>query len=138
MWCAPLVVCSSFSFRFIIYRNDIGGLNLMKDGRFGKRLKECREKKGFTQEQLAEKTGMSVGYISSVERGASFPRFENLILLLNTLEVSADSVFCDVVPFSVSYRVNGISEKLSSLPPESLSRILEVMELLIKQESEKK
>ena len=110
----------------------------MKDGRVGKRLKECREKKGLKQEQLAEKTGMSVGYISSVERGASFPRFENLILLLNTLEVSADSVFCDVVPFSVSYRVNEISEKLSSLPPESLSRILEVMDLLIKQESEKK
>ena len=110
MWYASLVVCSSLSFRSIIYRNDIGGLNRMKDGRVGKRLKECREKKGLTQEQLAEKTGMSVGYISSVERGASFPRFENLILLLNTLEVSADSVFCDVVPFSEIKRLSCMIE----------------------------
>ena len=47
----------------------------------GKRIKECREKANLTQEALAEKVGCSATYISAVERGASFPRGVNLLLL---------------------------------------------------------
>ncbi len=68
----------------------------MIDKRIGKRIKECRERLGLTQEQFAEKIGVGVNYISTVERGASFPRCEKLIAILNGLEVSADAIFCDV------------------------------------------
>ena len=37
----------------------------------GGRIKEQRKKKGYTQEQLAEKLDVTVGYISQVERGAT-------------------------------------------------------------------
>lgn len=43
------------------------------DKRIGKRIKECREKLGMTQEDFSEKTKFSVNYISMVERGGSFP-----------------------------------------------------------------
>ena len=46
------------------------------------------------EDQLAEKLDLTTNYISTVERGASFPRCEKLILLLNGLETSADAVFC--------------------------------------------
>ena len=58
----------------------------MIDKRIGKRLKQRREELGLTQEDLAEKLGLTPNYISTVERGASFPRCEKLILLLNGLE----------------------------------------------------
>ena len=45
----------------------------MIDKRIGQRIKECRERIGLTQEQFSEKTGLSVNYISTVERGGSFP-----------------------------------------------------------------
>lgn len=105
----------------------------MIDKRVGKRIKECREKIGLTQEAFAEKTGLSVNYISTLERGSSFPRCERLIAILNALDVSADAIFCDVVNRSARYKENEVSEKLINLPPEERNKILQVMEVMIKQ-----
>ena len=41
----------------------------MIDKRIGKRIKEQREALGLTQEQFAEKIGVTTNYISTVERG---------------------------------------------------------------------
>ncbi len=108
----------------------------MIDARIGKRIKECREKIGLTQEQFAEKTGLTTNYISTVERGASFPRCEKLITILNALEVSADAIFCDVLIHSNTYKSSSLSDELSTLSPEAQKRILQIVELMIKQEKE--
>lgn len=105
----------------------------MIDKRIGKRFKERREELGLTQEQLAEKLGLTVNYISTIERGASFPRCEKLILLLNGLETSADSIFCDVVSFSNDYKASYLSEKLAGLPGDDKKRIIDCMEIMIQQ-----
>ena len=70
-------------------------INIYKE--IGKRFKENREKLKITQSEFAKKIGVSVTYISSVERGLSFPRGDKLVAMLNALNTSADSVFCDVV-----------------------------------------
>ena len=108
----------------------------MIDKRIGKRIKECRERLGLTQEQFSEKTGLSVNYISTVERGGSFPRYEKLITIINGLEVSADAIFCDVINGSVEYveyKENEISRRISALPTEEQNKILEMLDLMIKQ-----
>ena len=64
----------------------------MIDKRIGKRVKQCRERLGISQEELAEKTGLTTNYISTVERGMSFPRCEKLIILLNGLESTSSTV----------------------------------------------
>lgn len=110
----------------------------MIDKRIGKRIKECRENLGLTQEQFAEKTGLSVNYISTIERGGSFPRCERLITILNGLNVSADAVFCDVVNHCTIYQANNISERLSDLPIEEQNRILSTLDFLIQQAHEKR
>ena len=53
----------------------------MIDKRIGKRVKQCRERLGLSQEELAEKTGLTANDISTIERGMSFPRCEKLIIL---------------------------------------------------------
>ena len=108
----------------------------MIDARIGKQIKEYREKIGLTQEQFAEKTGLTTNYISTVERGASFPRCEKLITILNALEVSADAIFCDVLIHSNTYKSSSLSDELSTLSPEAQKRILQIVELMIKQEKE--
>lgn len=50
----------------------------MIDPRIGKRIKESRERLGLTQEQFAEKAGFTANYISTLERGKSFPRTQFL------------------------------------------------------------
>ena len=107
----------------------------MIDKRIGKRVKQCRERLGLSQEEFAEKTGLTANYISTVERGMSFPRCEKLIILLNGLEVSADAIFCDVLEHSTSYKSSELSEKLASLSPQAQKRILQMVELMIQQEA---
>ena len=108
----------------------------MIDKRIGKRMKEVREKLGITQEELAERTGLTPNYISTVERGAAFPRCEKLILLLNGLETSADAVFCDVLTHSTSFKASQLSDELATLSPEAQKRIMQIVELMIRQEKE--
>lgn len=110
----------------------------MIDKRIGKRIKECREKLGLTQEQFAEKVGLTPIYISSVERGAAFPRCERLVAIINGLQTSADSIFCDVVDYSSEYKSSKLSNDIASLPIESQTRILNMVELMIQQEKENK
>ena len=106
---------------------------IMIDKRIGKRVKTRREELGFTQAELAEKVGVGVNYISTLERGVSFPRWDHLIKVLNGLQTSADSIFCDVLDYSGGYRESLLSEELNKIPPEAKSNILEVVELLISQ-----
>ena len=105
----------------------------MVDIRIGKRIKECREKLGLTQEQFSEKTGLSTNYISTVERGAAFPRCEKLILILNALEVPANAIFCDVVKGSQRYRETMLTHALEALPLEKRKDILDLVEFMVKQ-----
>ena len=124
-------------FAIILNRNDLvkGWLSVI-DKRIGKRIKECRERLGLTQEQFAEKVGMATNYISTVERGASFPRCENLITILNGLGVTADAIFCDVIDQPTEYQRSKISRELAELPPDAQKRILQMLELMIRQERE--
>ena len=61
----------------------------------GEQIKRCREKRGFTQEQLAEKIGVSIETISSIERGIKMPRLQNFVAIANQLGVSADELLQD-------------------------------------------
>lgn len=105
----------------------------MIDKRVGERIKKRREELGLTQERFAEKIGLTTGYISAVEQGKSFPRYEKLILIINGLETSADTIFYDVLDYSCPARASVLSEMISELPVEDQKRILEAVEFMIKQ-----
>ena len=105
----------------------------MIDKRIGKRIKQRREQIGLTQEQFAEKLGVAPNYISTIERGASFPRCEKLIAIINGLETSADAIFCDVIDHTTEYRAYVLSRKLQALPPADQKRILEIVEFMVQQ-----
>jgi transcriptional regulator with XRE-family HTH domain len=56
-------------------------------------LKEYRRKKGFTQEKLAEKAGISANYLSMVEICRQFPTPEVLDRLAHTLNIQTFQLF---------------------------------------------
>lgn len=105
----------------------------MIDKRVGKRIKQRREQLGLTQEQFAEKLGVATNYISTIERGASFPRYEKLVAIINALETSADAIFCDVVTHSLECKSYMLLDKMRDLPPEEQNRILETLDFLVQQ-----
>ena len=57
---------------------------------FGKRLKQAREKRGFSQRELAERSNVGEKMIWLYENGQSEPNIGNLLKLVTELSVSAD------------------------------------------------
>ena len=60
---------------------------------FGQRVQELREERGLTQEQLAEAAGLSVEYVSKIERGLASPSFSVIARLIEVLEGSPHELF---------------------------------------------
>lgn len=55
-------------------------------------LKLYRKQNGYTQEQVAEKLGVSRQAVAKWERGESVPDIENVIALADMYEVTVDSL----------------------------------------------
>ena len=66
-------------------RCDVDTKNVKKS--VGKKIKFFREKCGFTQEELSERVGLSQNYLSSIERGSSFPSQGKLVLIIDELDI---------------------------------------------------
>ena len=62
---------------------------------FGKKIKEKRLALGLTQEELAEKIGISAKSLSQIELGNNFVSAENLEAISLALNVSPKSLFDD-------------------------------------------
>ena len=62
----------------------------MKTIEFKDILRELRKERGLTQQQLAEQLKLSLSIISKWENGKHQPSIEDLKLLVNFFNVSAD------------------------------------------------
>ena len=90
----------------------------------GKRLAEVRKEKGYTQEQLSNRTGLSVKMISAAENGHKAMRPENIIKICESLSISTDYLLC-----GESIRLKDVAEhnEIQNLSPkqkEALSKII--------------
>ena len=63
--------------------------------KFGQRIQTLRRGKNLTQEELAEKTGVSRQAVAKWETGESLPEIENLIILSELLGTSIDRMVKD-------------------------------------------
>ena len=61
----------------------------------GKKIKRLRLEKGLTQEELGERTDLSKGFISQVERDLNSPSIETLFSILNVLGSKPKDFFDD-------------------------------------------
>ena len=60
---------------------------------FGRRVRSARNICDLTQEQLAEKSGLSPEYISLIERGLTSPSFETITRLCRALNLAPRDLF---------------------------------------------
>lgn len=101
----------------------------------GTRIKEARESKRFTQEQLAEIVGLSTTHISVIERGVKAPKLETFIEIANALDVTADSLLLDVLDNSLQITANELSEQIKRLPLKEQQKILKAVRVLVEEDS---
>ncbi|MBR2525000.1 helix-turn-helix transcriptional regulator [bacterium] len=62
----------------------------------GKKIKNLRKKAGLTQEQLAEKTGLSLDFIGKIEVNLKHPSISTLLILSNTFNIHISDLLKDV------------------------------------------
>lgn len=68
-------------------------MNIKK--RFGLNLRNLRKQKGWSQEKLAEKSGLHRTYISGLERGIRNPTIDILQEVANALGVTPSDLLKD-------------------------------------------
>ncbi len=91
----------------------------------GKRLTAARKAKGYTQEQVANLTGLSTKMLSAAENGHKAMRPENIIKICECLSVSTDYLLCgESAKLSVLAEYGEI-QRLSPKQKEALSKIIE-------------
>lgn len=96
----------------------------------GNRISTQRKELHLTQEQLAEKMGLSLQSISCIELGKKAIRPENLANLCNHLGVSSDYILYGK---RSEQQMNDVVSKLSALSTEAYHVVQDLIDLLYRQ-----
>ena len=97
---------------------------------FGKVLRNYRIKFGFTQEQIAEKLGISVKYISRIENGNNGIKTQTLINYMNILGITPNTLYKEFIINDDIKKNIELLEKLENLPEEKKNFISSIIYLL--------
>lgn len=100
----------------------------------GKNIRTRRLERSWSQEELAEKVGLSPVYIGMIERGEKIPKLETFINIINILEVSSDEVLMDVLKVGYIIRMSKYTEKIGKLDKNDQARIYGIIEAFLNME----
>jgi len=104
--------------------------------KFGIRVRTLREQHGWTQRQLADATGVSVSYISKVERDrlhfGDYPSEKFILKLAAKLDADEDEllILADKVPEGIRRRIRERPEvfrRIAELDDAGLDRLAEAI-----------
>lgn len=96
----------------------------------GERIRQIREKRGMTQDQLSEAAGISKGFLSDVENNNKNISSQALLRIANALGASVDYLLQGVVRESAQREPIVIPPELSSVAEEEGLSYNETLELL--------
>ena len=97
---------------------------------FGKILREFRIKSGLTQEQLSEKLGISLKYISRIENGNNGIKTQTLINYMNILGITPNTLYLEFLTNQEIKQNILLSEKINSLSDEKKKFVSSIIDLL--------
>ncbi len=98
----------------------------------GKRIREARKKKMYTQQRLAEEAGIGEVYLSEIERGTKMPSLKVFMKIADALNVSADYLLRYELPSGEHYIYNDIAEKMKGLSSEDRRVATEILDAYIR------
>lgn len=98
----------------------------------GEQVWKLRKLKGLTQEQLAERSGLSFSYISDVERGTRNISLESLGKIIQALGVKPVQLFEDLDRLPAHFKNDAVQAKIEGLNALLSDRHADDVEFVIK------
>lgn len=98
----------------------------------GARIKEIRNRKGLTQEQLSENMNINPKYLSSIERGKENPTLNTFIKLAESLDVDIDEIFSSIQIEDPSKRKSLINSLLNEADDGQMKLAAKILQVLIR------
>ena len=96
----------------------------------GSRIKAERNMRGLTQENLAEKLDVSVGYVSQIERGITKISLDTLAEISVILDCDIAKLITGTVIDSENYKSAELNAYLASLDRRDRQLLLDFIKLL--------
>lgn len=78
--------------RFTRCRMEESVMKELDYGKIGARIRQVRKAKGWSQEKLAKKCGISMSFLGHIERGTRIMSIETLNSICEALDASADEL----------------------------------------------
>ncbi|MDX8477017.1 helix-turn-helix transcriptional regulator [Mesorhizobium sp. VK24D] len=105
--------------------------------RFGRLVMAHRKRGGYTQEQLAERAGVSVDTISKIEIGATGARFPMIEKIAAALAVDPAELFSPEIPSGALRRglLLELTTRLAALSESDLQWVSGVIEAALRNKS---
>lgn len=88
--------------------------------KIGEQIKKFRIRKGMTQNDLAEKIGLTEKQISKIETGVHYPMFENFVKIMDVLGVQLKDFDCSIDTKTSNVIMNNILKTLNKANDEEL------------------
>lgn len=96
----------------------------------GERIRQARKQKGWTQEKVAEKLGITVMYFSRVERGSTKVNLKRLMQIAEILDVQISEFIYGTKFKEETYLDKDMSNILASCTPEKQRMIYNVAKII--------
>lgn len=98
----------------------------------GRKIREARHQKGFTQGALAETAGIGETYISEIERGVKVPSLSLFVKIISALDISADFVLRDALPAGKELVYDEVTELLDGLTPKQRRAAIDILDAYVR------
>ena len=99
--------------------------------RGGQAIQRIRKERGMTQEDHADKSGITSNTVSRIERGLLIPALPTLIDICNALGTGADSILAAYITADTPIRWSLLAQKLNGLDADKQDKIETVLDCLI-------
>ncbi len=94
----------------------------------GENIRNIRLKKGITQSDLANLSGIRLNQISKIERGESDPKSSTIIKIAKALECDMNSIFFDEKNMNESEKIKFVIKKIEEFEKRDQIIIMEIIE----------
>ncbi len=104
----------------------------MEKEELGKRIRQARRQKLYTQKVLAEEADIGLIYLGEIERGTKMPSLNTFIKLVNALDVSADYILRDALSSGRVFVCDELTKKLAGLTPKQRKTAGDILDAYLK------